>query len=32
MKLLRDARTLKTKAVSSLRTGMQAFNSISHAC
>lgn len=27
MKLLREARTLKAKAVSSLRTGMQAFNS-----
>ncbi|MDP9687225.1 UNVERIFIED_ORG: hypothetical protein J2W82_000880 [Pseudomonas mohnii] len=27
MKLLREARTLKAKVVSSLRTGMQAFNS-----
>lgn len=27
MKLVRDARTLKTKALCSLRTGMQAFNS-----
>lgn len=27
MKLVRDARTLKNKSVSSLRTGMQAFNS-----
>ena len=27
MKLLREARTLKAKAISSLRTGMQAFNS-----
>ena len=27
MKLVRDSRTLKTKALSSLRTGMQAFNS-----
>lgn len=27
MKLVRDARTLKSKALSSLRTGMQAFNS-----
>jgi len=27
MKLVRDARTLKNKSISSLRTGMQAFNS-----